>query len=178
MNSVLVVYHSQGGHTARIARRIWETVIAEGNQADMMSVVEADREGVDWDKYDLIIVGAPVMYGKYPKIFMNFVEKHKTVLNSKTHSFFNVSLMARSPLKATPEANRYMQRFLKKSPWNPRDVKCIAGKVDYPNWSWIDKKIIQIIMTMVKGPTDPNTVIDYTDWEDVKSYARHCLTLI
>ena len=164
MNSVLVVYHSQGGHTARIARRIWETVIAEGNQADMMS--------------DLIIIGSPVIYGKYPKVFMNFVDKYKTVLNSKTHSFFNVSLMARSALKATPEANHYMQKFLKKSPWSPRDVKCIAGKVDYPNWSLMDKKIIQIIMTMVKGPTDPNTVIDYTDWEDVKSYARHCLTLI
>ena len=48
MKKVLVVYDSRSGHTARIARRIWETVIAEGNQADMMHVLEADREGVDW----------------------------------------------------------------------------------------------------------------------------------
>jgi len=32
-------------------------------------------------------------------------------------------------------------------------------------------------MKMTKGPTDPTTVIDYTDWEDVKAYAKHCLTL-
>ena len=70
-----------------------------------------------------------------------------------------------------------MQKFLQKSPWTPRDVKCIAGKVDYPNWSWLDTKMIQMIMKMTKGPTDPTTVIDYTDWEDVKSYARYCLTL-
>ena len=50
MKTVLVLYQSRSGHTARIARRIWETVIAEGNQADLMDVVEADREGLDWNK--------------------------------------------------------------------------------------------------------------------------------
>ena len=52
-----------------------------------------------------------------------------------------------------------------------------AGKVDYPNWGWLDAKMIQLIMKMTKGPTSMDAVIDYTDWEDVKSYARHCLTL-
>ena len=86
-------------------------------------------------------------------------------------------MVARTPIKATPEGNRYMQKFLQNSPWKPRDVKCIAGKVDYPNWGWLDAKMIQLIMKMTKGPTSMDAVIDYTDWEDVKSYARHCLTL-
>ncbi len=30
MKTVLVIYNSRSGHTARIARRIWETVIARG----------------------------------------------------------------------------------------------------------------------------------------------------
>ena len=50
MKSVLVLYYSHGGHTARIARRIWETIIAEGHKADLMGIVEADREGVDWNQ--------------------------------------------------------------------------------------------------------------------------------
>ena len=41
MKSVLVLYHSNSGHTARIARRIWETVIAEGNQADLTHIRSA-----------------------------------------------------------------------------------------------------------------------------------------
>ena len=80
MKSVLVLYHSRGGHTARVARRIWETVIAEGNQADMMNVVEADREGVQWDKYDLYIVGCPVLYGTYPKVFYQFLAQTAQLL--------------------------------------------------------------------------------------------------
>ena len=156
--------------------------------------MEADREGVQWDKYDLFIVGCPVLYGTYPKVFYSFLAKHKNELDAKPHSFFNVSVVARTPIKATPEGNRYMQKFLERSPWRPRDlkcfagkidyphlkprdVKCIAGKVDYPNWGWLDAKMIQLIMKMTKGPTSMDAVIDYTDWEDVKSYARHCLTL-
>ena len=34
-----------------------------------------------------------------------------------------------------------------------------------------------MIMKMTKGPTDATAIVDYTDWEDVKAYARHCLTL-
>lgn len=177
MKSVLVVYFSRTGHTSRIARRIWETIIADGHQADMMDIIEADHEGVNWNKYDLIIVGSPIVYGQYTKTFMEFIAKNKTVLDNKPHSFFNVSVVARVPSKATPEGNRYMQKFLKQSPWTPRDVKCIAGKIDYPNWKWLERKWVQTIMKFSNGPTDLATVIDYTDWEDVQSYARHCLTL-
>jgi len=34
-----------------------------------------------------------------------------------------------------------------------------------------------MIMKMTKGPTEMTAVIDYTDWEAVEDYARHCLTL-
>lgn len=89
MKSVLVLYHSNSGHTARIARRIWETVIAEGNQADLMCVMEADREGIDWNKYDLVIVGAPVFYGKFSRQLVAFVNRFKSVLDAKATSFFS-----------------------------------------------------------------------------------------
>ncbi len=177
MKTVLVVYDSRSGHTARIARRIWETIIAEGHQADMMHVLEADREGVDWNKYDLVICGAPVLYGVFRKQFLAFVNRWKAVLDAKPNSFFNVTVIARNPAKATPEGNVYCRKFLENNPWHPKDVKCFAGKVDYPNWSWIDAKLIQMIMKMTKGPTEMTAVIDYTDWDAVEEYARHCLTL-
>ena len=37
--------------------------------------------------------------------------------------------------------------------------------------------MIRIIMMITNGPTNPNTVVDYTDYEDLKNYARHCLNL-
>ena len=177
MKRVLVLYSSIRGHTARVARRICESIDAAGGSADMMEVREAIHEGVDWGRYDVVVLGAPVIYGNYDKAFMDFVRRHQAELDAKPNSFFNLSVVARTPAKATVEGNRYMQKFLQLSPWKPKDLKVIAGKVNYPAWPWYDVIMIQLIMKMTKGPTDRRAVIDYTDWADVEAYGRHVLEL-
>jgi menaquinone-dependent protoporphyrinogen oxidase len=177
VKSVLVLYCSLRGHTARVARRICESVTAAGGRAEMMEIKEARHEAVDWGRYDVLVVGAPVIYGTYDKAFLEFVRDHKAQLDSKPNSFFNLSVVARTPAKATVEGNRYMQKFLQISPWKPKDLKVIAGKVNYPAWRWYDVLMIQMIMKMTHGPTDRRTVIDYTEWADVDAYGRHVLGL-
>jgi menaquinone-dependent protoporphyrinogen oxidase len=168
---------SRGGHTARIARRICESVAEAGGRAEMMDLDEAVHEGVDWGRYDVVAVGAPVLYGTYDKRVFEFVAQHRAALEAKPASFFNVSVVARTPEKATVEGNRYMQKFLELSPWRPKDLRVIAGKVDYPSWAWYERLMIQLIMKYTHGPTDPRAVIDYTNWDDVKAYGRHLLAL-
>ena len=174
---VLVLYMTRGGHTARIARRIAESIVASGGHADTMSLLEADKEGVDWPRYGLVVLGAPVLYGTYDPGVFEFVARHRAQLEAQPNSFFNVSVVARTPEKATVEGNRYMQKFLQLSPWRPRDLKVIAGKVDYPSWRWHERFMIRLIMKYTHGPTDPTAVIDYTDWDDVAAYGRHLLSL-
>lgn len=53
----------------------------------------------------------------------------------------------------------------------------LAGKVDYPNWNFFERMMIRIIMKITDGPTDSSVAIDYTDYNDVRAYARHCLQL-
>ncbi|MDQ1242819.1 MAG: menaquinone-dependent protoporphyrinogen oxidase, partial [Pseudomonadota bacterium] len=48
MKSVLVLYWSRGGHTARVARRLCESITAAGGRGEMMDLNEATHEGVDW----------------------------------------------------------------------------------------------------------------------------------
>ena len=177
MTSVVVLYMSKGGHTARIARKICESIETTGGKADMMELKEAVHEGLDWDAYDVVALGAPVFYGTYDKSVFAFIEQNRSRLESKPSSFFNVSVVARTPEKSTVEGNRYMQKFLELSPWKPKDLKVIAGKVDYPSWGWLDTIMIQMIMKFTHGPTDSTAVIDYTDWDDVAGYGRHLLTL-
>ena len=118
-----------------------------------------------------------MLYGRYDKSVIEFVTRHRTQLESRPNSFFNVSVVARVPEKSTVEGNRYMQKFLQLSPWQPRDLKVIAGKVDYPAWPWLDRFMIRLIMKMTHGPTDTTAVIDYTNWDDVRAYGTHLLTL-
>jgi menaquinone-dependent protoporphyrinogen oxidase len=177
MGSILILYMSRRGHTARVARRLCESVVAAGGEAEMMDLGEARHEGVDWNRYDLVVLGAPVVYGTYDKAVFRFINDHREVLERKPNSFFNVSVVARKPEKATVEGNRYMQKFLQLSPWRPGDLKVIAGKVDYPAWNWYERLMIQMIMKFTGGPTDPSTVIDYTDWDDTRAYGEHLLGL-
>nr|MCU0936599.1 protoporphyrinogen oxidase [Gammaproteobacteria bacterium] len=44
-------------------------------------------------------------------------------------------------------------------------------------WSWYEVLMIQMIMKMTHGPTDRTSVIDYTNWDEVRAYGRHLLTL-
>ena len=98
-------------------------------------------------------------------------------LSQLPNSFFCVNVVARNPEKCIPENNKYLQKFLTLSAWQPQDVKIIAGKVDYPSWPWYDSLMIRLIMKMTDGPTDPTAIIDYTDWNDVKVYADHIAKL-
>jgi len=175
--SVMLFYMSRMGHTARVARRIGESITAAGGRCETMPIHEAIYEGVNWDAADVVVVGAPVIYGTYHKDVFRFISKNQAQLERRPNSFFNVSVVARNPEKATVEGNRYMQKFLELSPWRPKDLKVFAGKVDYPSWSWYDTLMIQLIMKMTKGPTDRSAVIDYTDWADVRAYGEHLLGL-
>lgn len=177
MASVLVLYWSVRGHTARVARRLCDAIVEAGGRAEMMDVKEAIHEGVAWDRYDVVAVGAPVIYGTYDPQFLAFVAANRARLDAKPNSFFNVSVVARVPEKSTPAGNRYMQKFLQLSAWQPKDLKVVAGKVDYPAWRWHERLMIRLIMKYTDGPTDPTTVIDYTNWDDVAAYGRHVLSL-
>ena len=75
-----------------------------------MDVVEADREGVDWNKYDLIIAGAPVLYGKFRREFVGFVNKYKSILDARrTASSASPSSRAR-PRRPRPKSNVYCRK--------------------------------------------------------------------
>jgi menaquinone-dependent protoporphyrinogen oxidase len=173
MKNILIVYYSRMGHTARMVRTIADELEALGNTVTVMPVSEALREGVDWSKHDFVLCGFPVVYGTYHPNVYEFVRNNCTELDRKPNAMFNVTVVARTPFKATVEGNRYMQKFLERSPWRPRDLKCFAGKIDYPHLNLFDKKCIQLIMKITNGPTDPSMCIDFTDWEDVKQYAKH-----
>ncbi|WP_434927654.1 menaquinone-dependent protoporphyrinogen IX dehydrogenase [Shewanella sp. HL-SH4] len=176
MSKVLVLYYSRGGHTAQISRAIAQQILAKGGECDVLNINEV-KHNIDWTQYHAIALGACVLYGSYHKSVFEFVERYQAELAKVPNSFFCVNVVARNPEKRVPENNKYLQKFLQLSPWQPQDVKIIAGKVDYPSWPWYDSLMIRLIMKMTDGPTDPKAIIDYTDWEDVKRYAEHVLAM-
>ena len=61
---------------------------------------------------------------------------------------------------------------MKNIKWKPKLTAVFAGKINYPKYTFIDRIMIQLIMFMTKGPTDPKTVKVYTQWERVDEFSR------
>ena len=170
MAEVLIVYSTTDGHTLKICRRLQQVVEAQDHQVRLVSIDDVDPR--DLAGPDKLVVGASIRYGKHnPKVY-RLIEDNARVLESKPNAFFSVNVVARKPEKRSPDTNPYVKKFLKQIAWTPKNVAVFAGKIDYPRYSLMDRSIIRFIMWMTKGPTDPTTVIEFTDWDQVEAFGR------
>ena len=170
MANILILYSTTDGHTLEICRYLKQIIERNGNHVSLHPIdVESS---VDMRSFDKVVLGASIRYGKHNKQVYEFIKRRAHILERKPNAFFSVSLVARKPDKNQPETNPYFKKFLKQIPWRPRQLAVFAGKLNYPIYSFWDRQIIRFIMWMTKGPTNPETVVDYTDWEQVESFGR------
>ena len=170
MAKFLILYSTTDGHTHNICRRITEVISEAGHDIDLLPL--KDNPDIDLSPYDKVILGASIRYGKHqPEVFA-FAERNLDLLNQKDNAFFTVNIVARKPDKNRPDTNPYMKKFLTLTPWRPKHLEVFAGRLDYPSINWRDRQIIRFIMWMTKGPTAPDTIVEYTDWENVKAFAK------
>jgi menaquinone-dependent protoporphyrinogen oxidase len=170
MANILILYSTTDGHTLEICLRLKQVIENNGNHVSLESV--DDGTDVDMEAFDKIIIGASIRYGKHSKQVYDLIKKNQQILDSKPNAFFSVNVVARKPEKNTPATNPYLKKFLKQIDWQPQQLAVFAGKLNYPIYSFWDRQIIRLIMWITKGPTDPETVIDFTDWKQVESFAQ------
>ena len=172
MKSILIIYSSTDGQTKNICSRIGE-FLSNDFPSEIISLDEATSS--DIEKYDQIIIGASIRYGKHKKEPFEFIDTNLAELTKKVNAFFSVNVVARKPEKNSPETNPYMQKFLLKTSWVPQKLAVFAGKIDYPKYNFVDKQMIRLIMWITKGPTDIRNTYEFTDWEKVDSFAKELI---
>ena len=169
MSGSLIIYSSTDGHTKTICNKIIGS-FKDGNNIQIVSLKEAKK--INLSKFNKIIIGASIRYGKHSRELYKFISLNKDILNKKDSTFFSVNVVARKPDKNTPETNPYIKKFLKISDWKPNKIGVFAGRVDYPNYSFFDKYVIKLIMFLTKGPTDTSQSYEFTDWKKVEDFAK------
>lgn len=168
MAKILIVYSTTDGHTRKICLRLQGIVENLNNQVTVVSVQEAGA--VDLDSFDKLVIGASIRYGKHSPEVYDFIKANSRVLDAKPNAFFTVNVVARKPEKNTPETNPYLKKFLKQISWKPKVLGVFAGKIDYKLYGPLDRFMIRLIMRITKGPTAPDTNIEFTDWEKVDAF--------
>lgn len=172
--NILLLYSSVYGLSRRICERLQAHLAQQGQQARVEPLV---GHQVDPAEFDAIVIGASIRQGKHNPSVMEFILKHRAVLEAKPSAFFSVNLVARKPAKNTPETNPYLQRFLARCPWKPRLLGVFAGELDYARYGALDRQMMRLVMWINKGPTDPSTKVEFTNWDEVARFAGRVVAL-
>lgn len=175
MANLLILYSTTDGHTLKICHRLQQVLESAGHAVTLVPIAQAAE--LELSGYDKIVIGASIRYGKHGPAVIDFIKRHAALLDAKPAAFFSVNLVARKPGKNRPDTNPYVRKFLKRIPWRPKAVAVFAGKLDYPKYGFWDRSIIQLIMFLTGGPTDPATVAEFTDWDDVEAFGRRLADL-
>lgn len=144
-----------------------------GNTVSLASIDEAKELNLDY--FDKVVIAASIRYGKFNKKVYQFVKKNKSLLESKPNAFITVNVTARKEGKDIPEINPYVKKFIKKSHWQPKNMAIFAGRIHYEKYGFFDKTLIKFIMKLTKGPTAPDTNIEFTNWDKVDDF---CVVII
>lgn len=167
---ILIVYSTTDGHTLEICQRLQKIIEAQNHKVTLVSIDEVAI--MDLTEFQKIVIGASIRYGKHSQKIIDFINLNQKILESKPNAFFSVNVVARKPEKNKPHNNPYLLKFLKRISWKPKELAVFAGKIDYPKYTFFDRLVIRLIMWMTEGPTDSDTVMDYTDWQSVNNFGQ------
>jgi len=165
---------SEYGHTSRICQRVGSTLARQGHEFQVVPIQQNPGPA----DYDAVLIGASIRHGKHDPSVLEYVLTHKAQLEAKPSAFFSVSLIARKPTRNTPQSNPYVRAFIARSPWKPRLVGVFGGELDYQRYGLFNRYAIRLIMKINRGPTDLNTKVEFTDWDQVDRFAAQFAALL
>lgn len=174
MQKSVIIYASVDGQTKKICNRIEEILRSENQNVEMFSITDFDQNIADYDK---IIIASSIRYGKHNADIEMFIDRHYEILNAKKSVFISVNLVARKEEKSTATTNPYVVKFIDKIRWKPTHTEVFAGRLSYKMYNFMDRQLIRLIMLITKGPTDPKTEIEYTNWDKVAAFAQKFIQL-
>ena len=139
MAKTLILYSTTDGHTIEICKRIKQTVEQQGGDVELADL--KDNPPLAAGTFDKIVIGASIRYGKHQPLVSEYIAENQSILEAHPNAFFSVNVVARKPEKNTPETNPYLQKFLRRISWEPKQLGVFAGKIDYPSLDFVDKHL-------------------------------------
>lgn len=170
MPRILLLYATTEGQTGLIAERIAHALREKAHSVD---VVPADTARGDLDPaaYDGVMVGASIHYGHHPAYLRTLIRRHRDALAARPCAFFSVSLSAGGPNPKPAAAQRYLDKFMRKTGWQPQLTASFAGALKYSLYGPIKRRVMIVFVGLGGGNTDTSQDYEYTDWDAVDRFA-------
>lgn len=170
MPRILLLYATMEGQTRLIAERIARTLREKGHSVEMLPA-DAAQPGFDPAAYDAVMVGASIHYGHHPAYLRKLIRRHRDALAARPCAFFSVSLSAGGPNPKPAAAQRYLDKFMRKTGWQPPLTASFAGALKYSVYGPIKRRVMIVFVGLGGGNTDTSQDYEYTDWDAVDRFA-------
>jgi len=172
MSRVLILYGTSDGHTSKIAAALRDALRDEGLDAFVTNAKHGASTVVP-EEYDGVIVAASLHGGHFQKPVVRWARTHAARLNRMPTAFLSVCLAI---LEQRPETRRELdaiiERFQRATGWRPVLIKPVAGALLYRRYNWLKRWIMRRIVAKAGGDTDTTRDYEYTDWDDLRAFAR------
>lgn len=170
MPRALIIYGTTDGHTAKIANALAVHLRSAGLS---VSVVDAAGNAPDPVGFDAVIVAGSVHARGYQRAVQAWVRTHAASLNRIHTAFVSVCLgVLQHDPKVDGELRAIINEFLAATRWRPSTTKVVAGALKYTQYGFLKRWAMKRIVTRAGGDTDTSRDYEYTDWEDLRRFAR------
>jgi menaquinone-dependent protoporphyrinogen oxidase len=172
MSNVLIVYATNEGQTFKVAKRIADVLRAEGHSPQLLDAAHPTGP-VDFDRFQLAVVGAPIRAQGYPRSIVRFVREQRRFLERTGAAFFSVGLaIASRTSDGRAQTLAVVEEFIESTGWRPQRVELIAGALPYSKYNFLIRFVMQRIAAKEGGDTDTSRDYEYTDWNAVDRFAH------
>jgi menaquinone-dependent protoporphyrinogen oxidase len=196
---ILVTYGSKSGSTGEVAEAIGKALREGGATVDVRPV----KDMAEITPYGVVIVGSPILYGKWHSQALKFLKSHHETLSQIPVAYFITCMELtkvseeKSPDMAVyldPSLGRppqvvgklslfekghllsaFLDPVLKKVPQvKPFSVGVFRGKLDYSKLDFISLLVMKFIWLVYKRAPEG----DFRNWEAIRSWAGNILPMI
>jgi menaquinone-dependent protoporphyrinogen oxidase len=174
---VALYYATRDGQSRRIAEHIFRRLAESETLAPPQSLAMAPPAPADLAAASVVVLVAAVRYGKHLPEADRFLAAYGSLASPPPLALASVNLTARKPAKTTATGNAYLRKVIARHRLAPAVAVAFPGRLDYRRYSWLDRQIIRFIMLLTRGPTDPDTTIEYTSWPAVDEFAARIAEL-
>src|ERR1039458_7391040 len=171
-------YATRDGQSRRIAEHIFRRLAESETLEPPQDVAVAWSAPDELTAASVIVLVAAVRYGRHLPEADRFLAAYRSLASPPPLALASVNLTARKPAKTTATGNAYLRKVIARHRLAPALAVAFAGRLDYRRYGWLDRQIIRFIMLLTRGPTKPDTCIEYTSWYAVDEFADRIADLV
>jgi menaquinone-dependent protoporphyrinogen oxidase len=164
-------YATRDGQSRRIAEHIFRRLAESETLGSPQDVAVARPAAAELAAASVVVLVAAVRYGRHLPEADCFLAAYRSLESPPPLALASVNLTARKPAKTTATGNPYLRKIIARHRLAPALAVAFAGRLDYRRYGWLDRQIIRFIMLLTRGPTDPETCVEYTSWRAVDEFA-------